>query len=508
MESWLDTLFDGRGRGLLARAVIERRADTLALSHARRAVSSTRDSAEQGERLVLLGRAFERLGQGDSARAAYTRAASKLPQIGDWLRLRATVLTPDSTARERQYATLRTDVARARVRWIDAQARERAGDRYGAARAYDALGARVAALRLRLAAATDTTERVTIRGELHGIIERRAGSPEARAAVDLLDRTFQPLTAGEELAIARSARASGAAARAVIGYARAFEAGQGTEHDRFGYGSVLSRLGREREAAAQFALVKAPPLAASAAYQQARSLLRSGQGAEARSALRTVVQAHARDTAAAAAALFLLGDLATDDGRDSAARQAFLVAARRYPSSVHAPRGRFRAAIIAFVAGDSRVAALELDTLVRQYPSGDDVSAARYWSGRAWERAGDSVTARSRWSDVVRRDPLSYYAVISAKRLGTMPWTPALAPDVFQTNAAVDSALVRATLLERLGMKAEARLEYDHLMANADQSLERLLTTAAAFRDRGLAAYGIQLGRRAHARGAPRDAAL
>ena len=68
--------------------------------------------------------------------------------------------------RAKQYAASRTDVARARVRLVDAQARARAGDPEGAARAYEILGAHSTALRLRLGAATNAADSGALRREL------------------------------------------------------------------------------------------------------------------------------------------------------------------------------------------------------------------------------------------------------------------------------------------------------------------------------------------------------
>src|SRR5687767_8674484 len=57
-ERWIDSLYGGRGRVLLARAALERNADSLALKHA--LVALRRDTLS-GERLMLVARALERL---------------------------------------------------------------------------------------------------------------------------------------------------------------------------------------------------------------------------------------------------------------------------------------------------------------------------------------------------------------------------------------------------------------------------------------------------------------
>ncbi|HEX6107264.1 MAG TPA: hypothetical protein VFZ26_16880, partial [Gemmatimonadales bacterium] len=83
-EQWLDTLFNGRGRILLARSALEARQDSAALVHAL-AASPAAEPATDAERLVLLARALERTGARDSAAATYRRAAERVPAVADWL---------------------------------------------------------------------------------------------------------------------------------------------------------------------------------------------------------------------------------------------------------------------------------------------------------------------------------------------------------------------------------------------------------------------------------------
>lgn len=513
-EPWVDSLFDGRARVLLARAALTRpvniRLDSTALVHARLAMASAPDSFEESVRLVLLAGAFERAGRNDSARAAYARAAVSLPMVSDWLRLRAAALTVDSADRARAYAMLRTDVARARIAWTEAAAREHSGDVVAAARMYVAVGAPVAALRLRLATARDDSTRRAIRRDLVALIQSRSGSSLAREAVTVLDVAFAPLTGAEHLAVARSAARSGPGSRAASGFAAAFRRGLGTRGDRYTYAKVLSGLRRDREAAAQFALVTSPPtLAASAAYQRARSLLRSGAETEARAALHAVSRTYAADTGAASSALFLLADLAADNRRDDVARATFLDVGRRYPTSQLAPRALFRAALIAFVADSIRAAAEEFDAIRSRYPRDGEATAALYWAGRAWERVGDVQRARRRWNEVIARDRLSYYTILSARRLGAAANLVSEGASLGNTvgaDAVIDSAMNRAALLQRLNMSAEARYEYEWLEENAAASPVSLVATASAFAGRGLAARAIALGRRAVADGTTRDA--
>ena len=511
-EPWLDSRFDGLGRELLARAATARREDSLAFRHAERAVADASNSQERGVRVVLMARALDRMDSLDRAAAAYTLAAVLLPDVQDWLRLRAAGVMSDSAARATQYSLLRTDAAKARVPWVEAQARERTSDLAGAVVAYDALGARMSAFRLRLAAAAaagDSVARDSIRRELFRIVTTRRGSTDARLAVELIDASLTPLSPDEELAIARSAAVSGPGARAIDGFGRALKGARGTPNDRFTYASALANAGRYREAASHFANVPASSqLAGRAAYERARALLRDDQATRAGTELEAIVTRHASDTTAASSALYLLGDLAADEGRDDDARAFFRRTATSYPSGALGASARFRAAILAFVKDDFRTAALELDTLSLHRPRNSETLAGLYWSGRAWEQLGDSTTARARWSEAITREPASYYAMLAARRLQQEPWAPVAGSDTVVADSAMLASLRRAEVLTRLGMDYEADLEYDWIVSRAEQSLAATLAAAHAFRERDLAPRAIRLGNRALSSGAARDTRL
>lgn len=502
---WADSLDGGRARELLARSALARQADTQALAHARLAVADAWP-VSRGTRLVLLARAYDRLEGRDSASAVYGRAAVELPEIADWLTFRRVALTDDSVGRSALAAAITLPPAREHLALAEAQARERSGDLGGAAAAFAALGAWGDAFRLRRAADSSAGARAALRAELVRFIADRSGTGDARAAAGVLD-SFRPLTPHEELLVGRSLARSGPASRAAAALGRALKAGQGTSADRYAYAEALFAADRYSEAAAQFALVRSPTaLAASAGYARGRALVRAGQVSRGRAVLRGVVGHHARYAEAAAPALLLLADLATDERRDGDARDALLTLARRYPRHPYAGGALFRAAIIAFAAGDMRAAAREMDSLVQRYPGSGDLSAARYWAARAVAAAGDSTAARQRWRDLAGRDPLSYYAAAAAARLDTLPWAPPPAADSFARYADLDSALVRIRLLQSVGMDREARWEEDRLARLADTSVDRLLATAAALRERGRASRAVSLTWRALDRGAPRDA--
>ncbi|MBA3443658.1 MAG: transglycosylase SLT domain-containing protein [Gemmatimonadales bacterium] len=503
-EPWVDTLYGGNARVLLARAALERRQDSIALYHATLALGRRPGS---GERLLLLATALDRLGARDSAASVYLRAAEQLPSVADWLLLRSAAVTDDSVARVALYGRLTNPLAQSRIPRTDAAAHEKIGDLLGAARRYAAAGDRITSLRLRLAASPDSRPRAELRREFLGLVTGRAGGAAVREAIIVLDSVFAPLKPAEELVVARAAMEAGWAARAASGFAKVGGGALGSGEDRFTYGNALTRLNRNAEAALQFELVREPrSMAALAAYLAARALVRDGQIEPGRAALVAVSLKHERDTVAAASALFLRADLASDDRGDLEARRLHRIVALRYPTSRFAPTSRFRAAMIALLSGQPRLAAEEFDALVERHPGSDEVLSATYWAGRSWADAGDSSLARGRWQSVTARDPLSYYAALSSRRLGIRPWVPRPAPDSFATDTALETKVARAALLARLGLVAESRWELDRLARSSDSSPEHLLTLANAFRTQGMASQAIQIARRALALGAPPDA--
>jgi soluble lytic murein transglycosylase len=396
---------------------------------------------------------------------------------------------------------VRTPVARERVGWAEAEARERAGDLLGAARVCDSLGARPAALRLRLEAASDESGRLAVRQQLVDYVRANSGTAKAAEAVQVLDGAFRALGPNEELVVARSASRSGPAARAVTGYERARAGVTLSATDYYDFGMALTRVGRWRDAATQLARVTPPAaIAGRAAYQRAHALLRF-DSRRARRELRTIPTRFPGDVFAASSALMLLADLETDDGRDGAARALWLALARRYPTSDFAPAARFKAALIRFIQGDSRGAAAELDDAFARYPRAEAALATRYWSGRAHARAGDTAAARARWREVPEREPLSYYAMLSNRRLGVPAWTPPAGADSTARSPAVDSAMIRVALLERLGFDTEVRHEYAALVEEADRSPARLVATGVALRDHEQPSRAIALGWKAIGRG-------
>jgi len=447
--------------------------------------------------LVLRARELDRADSLEAARAAYDQAAQKLPQLSDWLYLRAAGVTSDSAARAGYYAKLRTDVARDRIRWTDAIARERSRDFAGAIRAYNALGARLDALRLRINPPADDASRTAARGELLSFISNSNNSVDTREAVDLFDKVFTTTTPSEELVIARAATKSGLPDRAAAAYAKALGAGLGDVSDNIGYGSVLFRLRRYADAGTQFAKVRTPAkLAAAAQYQRARAQIALGNTEAGRSTLRAITTAYPKDTSAASA-LLLLADLATDDNRDKDGRQTLTALLKRFPTGRHATNARFRAGMISYIQGDRKAAAAEFDSLVARDSNSTEALAGSYWAGRSYAALGDKRRSKARWLSIIAKEPLSYYAVLAAKRLDTTLVASDRSPANYGRVAAIDTAMNRIVALKDVGMDVEAGFENDRLFRDALANPTRMVATAHALAGSDQASRSIALGRRA-----------
>ena len=503
-EEWLDHSFAGEGRALLARAMVER-GDPNAVGHARLALATAANDRQGGERFLVLARAHDRTGRLDSASASYRQAATRLPLVADWLYLRVAGVLVDSAARAELFAQVRAPAARERIRWTDALASERTGFLPRAIRVYEQLGSSITALRLRAVIAKNDAEKAQARREMIALLPRLSIA-QIPPALTVLDAELTPLSREDELVASRRAAAASLLERSARGFAKVTRTSTLADGDRITYGTVLARLGRHRDAIAQFDRVKSGARLVEARYLRARSLFRTAGDAAANAALRQVRDSFPDEATWAATAAWLLADALVEDGNDSAAVREFTELARRYPATSQGERAAFQASLIRFIAGEDSVAALGFDRLVEQKPGGSEATAATYWGGRAWEAAGDSARARERWKSLLARFPQSYYVVPAAARLGQPAWAPSAGAPA-PVPVEVVETIRRAALLDTLGLDAEVRFEYDRLLRETMSAAE-LLATATALREAGKPAMSLRLAQRALDRGAPADSTL
>jgi soluble lytic murein transglycosylase len=506
-EVWIDTAYDRLGRRLLAEADLGESRNPQAVVDALAAVAGDGNRArdEQGRRLILLARAYDRLDQLDSAAAVYRRAQAFLPDLGDWLILRTAGVTRDSAARVALYAGVALPAALPRVPWTEALARDRSDDFDGAASRYDRLGAHVAAFKVRWRGAASDSAKRDIAAGLARLMLPATSVADARDALDLIRTIDPPFTRDERLAVARRAANVTRPQDAVDQFARAAKDGPLPAHDRVAYGTALGAVQRWADAAEQFASITDPAIAGQAAYFHARALLRNGQNDAAATALRAVVRKYPSDSNTAAIALYLLADLAVDAGQVDSARSNLLRVATRYPGSPQRARAILNAALIAFERGRPQVTVQELTRALDAKTVTGEVDASRYWIARARLATGDSAAAMNGFRELVARGPDNYYAVRAAARLDTIPW-PALNPVTETPPDSLDGIFDRAHRLDMMGMDMEAKFERDRIAAEAKGAdAERV---GEAFLARGFISRATQLGQRASTAGAARDATL
>jgi soluble lytic murein transglycosylase len=497
---WLDTQFDGEGRELLVRSALERGQSPV--DDARSALASARTDAQRIVRRVLLARAYDRANVLDSAAASYANAAARLPTVADWLRLRAAGTVADNGARSSMLARVATPAARARIPWTDAQARERTGDFAGAARLYRSVSAEPAALRVESLAARDDASRSALAQRIVSYLAKGPQTADARLAVEVLDKSGITLGKPQEVVVARAAAQAGLSARATTSFQRALASGALESRDRLTYADALSRAGRSPEAIRLYDQIVASDssLAPIASYQRARALLQSGNGSGARNSLRALVARYGAVAEAAAPAMLLLADLQVDDGDLTSAARNLAELSRKYPQAPQAPLARFRAALLAWNADAGR-AAVAFDSVAALYPNEDEALAARYWAARAYDRAGKSDEAAKRWRAIVAEAPLSYYGLVSARRLHREPFTPPAGADTATHLASVDSVLARVRTLQLLGMDVEARFEIDALAERGEQTGPDLPAITQALEAVGESARALRLATHAIERG-------
>jgi soluble lytic murein transglycosylase len=488
-RAWLDSLFAGAGRELLARAALGLDDDTAAVANGRKALALAATGEDRGIRQVLLARALDRSGAEEEAGIAYAAAAAALPGIGEWLRLRAAAA--HATALGAALDSNFTDsLVRAHAGSEVAAALERRR-LFGPARdAWLALADTFSAVRCAIALAPDPLARRSALALLAGPLP----TPQTLQLLALVDQSFAPLTPDEQLVAAHAAVRAFQSARAVTGFEAAFAAGKGGGDDPLLYGVALARAGRLQAGIAQLAsLGRDSALAPRALLEEGRALRRVPDERRATQVLGEAARRFPGDTAVASAALFLLADQAVDLGHDDAALREWRTLARRYPGTRLAIAARFQSAIVAWVRRQYRRAALGFDSLRTTDAGGAETNAAGYWAGVAWAAARDTAAAADRWRELVARAPDSYYATGARRRLGLRP-SPIPPARAAVRPGWVADAEARIAALKTVGFEEESGWEEEGLAAFSGGT-DTLLAAGEALWRAGAAAAAARAGR-------------
>lgn len=513
--------------------------------------------AEGGEGLLLLGRAEEELGNHASAAAAYRRylevgegrsralaqarlgnvlrqggdprgaaaalaaAAPLVPEVEDWLgvlQLEQLVKSGDRSVADLATravggsSPVRLRRVRAEVQgWVERGDLPRAVRRLEwEARVLAAQGARAEAARLHLDRA-GLLLRADREAEARELLRSLAQEPSvpAELRVDAANALGERkgLSAAEELARAAAWEAGGKPGLAARALRAALAAGAPDD------GGVQLRLGHLLYAERDYAPARAAFQRAAERLQDrekvaeaellaARSLFRTG-GRSAASAKATALAEIRRvaeryeGTAAAGTAHFLVGD-------EASTLEAALSRYRRAAAVRSSPEARealFRVGDRSLRLKDPTAALAAWQEYVERYPRGEETARVAYEAGKLHERAGREARAREMYAAAVRADPVSYYALRAADRLGVDLLERVLAEPSPWVGLAADprdaaDVLRRLDALERIGLAEERGEELAAAIRNFEHRPVALLVLAEGLRDRGYAVDAIRLGRR------------
>lgn len=202
-------------------------------------------------------------------------------------------------------------------------------------------------------------------------------------------------------------------------------------------------------------------------------------------------------TAAAGSALFLLGD-------EAANLRSAVSYYRRAADVSHSGDARealFRVGDRSLKLKDTAAALEAWQKYVERYPRGEETARVAYEAGKLHESANRDARAREMYAAAVRADPVSYYALRAANRLGIDPLEPVFAEPRPWVGLAADpkdaaSVLRRLDALASVGLTEEREEELSAAIRNFEQRPLALLVLAEGLRDRGATVEAIRLGRK------------
>jgi len=468
-------------------------------------------AAEREAGLQALLQALERSARGDVEGAAdeFDRAAALLPPFEGWAHVLAArgyaaAGRPEEVRRRVERAG--TGAAREWAWRIQQEALLQVGDTAGAVSVGE-LAAESAALASERALAWASVgdlrrEKLDPTGALEAYRHAmRAGRQStgaltaARGAYDL-----PGLAPDDRLLIGRTLLAHGGLDRGlpmVEGYLAV--AGAGSRDDA----EVRLQAGRtmfnaRRYEPAERLLRGASDQIPEAAFLLARTRYRAGNRAAGVDGFAAVSRSHP-GSPASADALFLLGDLAHDEGRVSSAREYYRQAIGTAVHNASASDAAVRLAGIAIGGREPATAVSDLDAYLASRPRDGLSAPAVFWLGRARLMLGQEVEARARFQEVLEIDPFSYYGMLAADRLGTslqsirLAEAPATDPGRL---AALDYVFFRIDLLRDLDLLEAGDFELARLQEQVGDDPGTLYALAEGMSQRGQPIGGALLGRR------------
>lgn len=482
---------------------------------------TTLQASDRDAGVALLKRATVQNTGGQYAQAVvlYDSAALLLPQIKDWISVfaAASLAQLGDTAAVAQRLALANDTLAAQWGW-------RAG-----VRAYDKAGAPARAIEIATAATTNGTASkraeawyriAELQRDRHNPAAQRAAlfstireAPESDAAGDAARElaALKDLSSTEQVLVARTLMRTGEVASGVRAMEAALKTGKIPATDRsqihYELGRVLFTAGKYADAVRHLKEVTGTTLRADARYLRARSSYRLNKTAEGKQTLEKLV-ADFRTTPAATRALFLLGDLAHDDGELDDALKLFERAAAAPAKTEETAVALMRIGDIAFVRADFNKAADIFDASAKRYPNGSLHDQAVFWSAMSNAKAGRDTIADRQLKELRRTSPLSYYAMRAAAIQGASPLeqtdTTSQTADE-SVRSRLQPGLDRWQLLRDVGWDQAASFELARFRRSVGQNRAAMYALAEELNTRGAPHLGIAVGRELLSGGAPWD---
>lgn len=213
-------------------------------------------------------------------------------------------------------------------------------------------------------------------------------------------------------------------------------------------------------------------------------------------------------SAQAAEVLWERGSSAESRGDLEGALDQYARLAAAAPTLARSGQARMRSGQIHYGAHRLERAAEVYETYLADFPDGRRWEEASYWAARARLESGDTVSAR-RWIENIRtREPVSYYAVMGSALLHEPYHVDLPAGASAEEPGWLTEGLRRLDLLLAAGLGSGADAEESRLIRRARGSPAVTLTLAEALIERGRTVAGINLGWRLRGEGLPWDRRL
>lgn len=430
--------------------------------------------ANRKEGIALLERAQELHAQGkySDAIADFDRATTKLPQIADWISLFA--------ASSASFLGDTAQVTR-RLSGVDADMKDWAWR--SRARAYMKAGATARASEI--ARAATRSDRVSVQSD----------------AWYMLSEIGVTLSPEERIEAGRAHMRNGDVAVGIREIERALTSGElhpaTAAEARYDLGRVLFSIGKYTQAVTHLKRVpRDHARGADARYLLARAYYRTGRE-EGVAILKNIPRQYP-SSPIGARALYLLGDLAQDDGNANEALRYFQQAAGAQFKAPESGLAMMRAAGILYNRKDYSSAYRTYEEYRSRYPNGAYSGQATYWAARSAAKIGNTSKANELYKALADSQPISYYGMRASYQLGDSALIAGL-PSGPGSDAAtiktVKNALDRWELLRDVEWNEAAAYELGRQKSRINANHGAMYTMAEELQQRDAPHLAISIGR-------------